>query len=450
MPPPSLKIVIAGAGAIGGYLVSQFSGQGHQVSIIDVNSDRFDRFPSVPRERMYVGNLVSSSVLARAGAGSADIFIASSNQHEANALSAMKARRMGAARVVALIEKADYFDDPVGIYRDWFGIDLVLNTRFLVAGEIAKVIRTRGVLAVDAFVEHGFEMVQFRVQAETEHTGRPLRDLRLPEQTLVVALNRDGVLTIPRGDDSVRAGDEVLVLSSVDKIPFVERIFGRSKVAGHKTVILGGGTVGHALARQISGRASNITVIERDLDRCDFLSRELDRTTVIYGDGSDGDLLNEEGVGSAEVFAAVTGDDEKNIIAATLARALGAERCIAKVSRSGYESVCRHIGLEMVRSPDRIVCREIVRALLPYGVLSETPVMGGQAGFVEMAPSPGCPVEGRILQEAGFPPGAVLCGLFEGGRFSIPHGQTTIRSGSRAIIFCSREARPVIDRLFGI
>ncbi|HNU69322.1 MAG TPA: NAD-binding protein, partial [Myxococcota bacterium] len=140
MPPPSLKIVIAGAGAIGGYLVSQFSGQGHQVSIIDVNSDRFDRFPSVPRERMYVGNLVSSSVLARAGAGSADIFIASSNQHEANALSAMKARRMGAARVVALIEKADYFDDPVGIYRDWFGIDLVLNTRFLVAGEIAKVI----------------------------------------------------------------------------------------------------------------------------------------------------------------------------------------------------------------------------------------------------------------------------------------------------------------------
>jgi trk system potassium uptake protein TrkA len=284
---------------------------------------------------------------------------------------------------------------------------------------------------------------------ETQFTGRPLRELRLPEQTLVVAASRDSELMIPGGDDSINAGDEVLILSTVDKVPFVEKIFGRGRADGHKTVILGGGTVGTALARQLSGRAGSITVIERDWARCENLSRELDRTTVIYGDGTDAELLKEEGVGKAEVFAAVTGGDEQNIIAATLARDLGADRCIAKVSRAGYEGVCKHIGLDMARSPDRIVYREIIWALLPFGVLSVTPVLDGAAEFVEVAASSGSPVAGKLVVDAGFPPGSVLCALFDDGRFSIPHGSTQIRPGARAIVFCRKSVRQVIDGLFG-
>ncbi len=445
----SLKIVVGGAGVIGGHVANSFAREGHDVTVIDIKADQLFDIEPIPHERRVVGNLVATDILRRAGVPGADIFIAASNHHEANALAALKAKKLGARKVVALIEDAAYFDDPVGIYRDWFGIDLVLNTRFLVAAEIGKAIRTRGALAVEAFAEHGVEMIQFPVGSATSFTGRPLRELRLPEHTLVVAISRDSNLTIPHGDDTVLPGDEILVLGRVEKMAEIERMFGRTRGPGRKTVILGGGTVGQALARQLSGVVPNIVVIERDRPRCEVLSRELDRVTVIHADGTDADVLMEEGIGSAEVFAAVTGGDERNIIAARLARDLGAARCIAMVSRSGFGSVCHHIGLEVVRSPDRIVLRELARALIPSGVVGVTPVMGGAAEFVEIAVAPESPVAGKLVSDAGFPTGSVLCALVEGGYFNIPHGCSEIRPGNRAIVFCLNSARPAIDAIFG-
>lgn len=448
MTQPNLKIVVGGAGVIGGYLANSFAREGYHVTVVDINADQLFHIEQIPQERRVVGNLVVTETLKKAGVADADIFIASSNHHEANALAALKAKSLGARKVVALIEDASYFDEPVGIYRNWFGIDLVLNTRFLVAAEIAKAIRTRGALAVDAFAEHGTEMIQFTVGSATPFTNKPLKELRLPEHMLVVAINRESRLMIPCGDDAVLPGDEVLILGHVGKIATIERMFGRARVPGRKTVILGGGTVGQALARQLSGLVPNIVVIEKDRPRCEILSRDLDRVTVIHADGTDADVLMEEGVGSAEVFVAVTGGDERNIIVARLAKDLGASRCIAMVSRSGFGGVCRHIGLEVVRSPDKIVLRELVRALIPSGVIGVTPVMDGAAEFVEIAVSPDSPVAGKLVADAGFPAGSVLCALVEGADFNIPDGCSEIKAGARAIVFCHSSVRPAIDHMF--
>jgi len=445
----SLRIVVGGAGVIGGRLANHFAREGHDVTVIDIKADQLFHIDSIPHENRVVGNLVVTDTLRKAGVADADIFIGSSNHHEANALAALKAKKLGARKVVALIEDASYFDEPVGIYRDWYGIDLVLNTRFLVAAEIGKAIRTRGALAIEAFAEHGVEMIQFTAGVSTAFTGRPLRELKLPDHTLVVAISRDSKLTIPCGDDAVLPGDEVLILGRVEKIPDIERMFGRVKVAGRKTVILGGGTVGQALARQLSGSVPNILVIEKDRPRCEAISRELDRVTVIHADGTDADVLMEEGIGSAEVFAAVTGGDERNIIAARLAKDLGAERCIAMVSRSGFGGVCHHIGLETVLSPDRIVLRELTRALMTSGVIGVTPVMDGAAEFVEIAVAVDSPLAGKLVADAGFPAGSVLCALVEGGDFDIPDGCSEIHAGARAIVFCMKDVRPAVDLLFG-
>lgn len=444
----SRKIVIAGTGAIGGHLAKVFSREGHDVTIIDISADQLYFVDEIPQEKRFVGNLGNTRTLQDAGVADADIFIASSSRHEVNVIAAIKAKSIGAKKVAALVEDVIYFDNPSGIYRDWLGIDLVLNNRFLVAAEIGKLIRTRGALAVEAFAENRTQMVQFRVNNETAFTDKALKDLNLPSESLVVAIKRGPTLMIPGGDDSVRQGDEVLILGRVDKIAQLEKAFGRGKVAGRKTVILGGGTVGYVLARQLSGLVPNITMIEKDRPRCEFLSRELDSVTVIHGDGTDVDLLQEEGIGSAEIFAAVTGQDEKNIIAAKLARDLGAERCIAMVSRPDYTEVCKHLGLEVVLSPRKIVLREMVRALLPSGIISITPVMGDVAEFVEFAVSDRSLVAGKKLSAAGFPGGSVVCALLDGKEFKIPWGETEIQPGMRAIVFCHKAIRPRVDALF--
>lgn len=443
------NVTIAGIGEIGEQLAITFAKENHNVTLIDISGERLSSIDGQIDVSMCVGHAGDTEVLRRAGVANADLFIATSNKHEANVIAALKAKHLGARKTVALVEDVTYFEQPTGIYHNWLGLDLVLNTRFLIAHEIGKLIRTRGALAVEDFAENRTEMVQFRVDRETDYTERPLSELTLPRECLIVAIKRGHTLMIPRGDDSVHIGDQILVLGRIDKIPELEEAFGRGRAAGRKSVILGGGTVGYVLARSLGGIVPDVTLIEKDYARCEFLSRELDNVAVIHGDGTDVDLLQEEGVGSAEVFAAVSGEDEKNIIAARLAKELGTERCIALVSRPDYTEVCQHLGLEAVMSPRRIVTREVMRAMMPGGgLIGVTPVMGGIAEFVEIAATESSPVAGKSLKSAGFPRGSVVCALMSGSTYVIPHGETVIEPGMRAIVFTQAAIRSRVESLF--
>jgi len=449
LDPKHQTIVIAGIGETGEHLAQEFAREGHDVTLVDISVDRLFDLDGLLDVRLCEGHAGRSDVLRRAGVDRADLFVASSGSDGANIVAALKAKEMGAGHTVAVVDEVDLFEDPSGIYQNWLRIDLVLNTRYLIAHEIDKLIRTRGALAVEDFAENRAEMIQFRVGAGSRFAEVPLSDVPLPAECLIVAIRRGNTLMIPRGDDAVQVGDEILVMGRTDRIAEVEAGFGRRRPAGSRCVILGGGTVGLALARSVAAYLPDVTLIERDRERCDFLSRELERVTVVHGDGTDVDLLTDEGIGAAEVFAAVSGEDEKNIIAGRLAKELGAERCIALVSRNDYDAVCRHLGLEGVLSPRKLVAREVARATLPPGgILGITPVLGGAAEFIEFSVTERSRVAGKPLREAGFPRGAVVCSLVGGAGYSIPNGDTVIEPGMRAVVFTHATMRARIDELF--
>lgn len=442
------NIVVAGLGDIGEHLAAVFARRGHEVTVVDVSSDRLQAVQAAVEVRTCLGHAASAETLNRVGVDDTDLFVAATGQDAVNIVAALKARSLGARKTVAVVEEVEYFDDWSGIYRGWLGMDLVLNTRFLVAHEIHKLIRTGGAVAVEDFAENRIEMVQFRVATETPFVERPLNEVPLPLECLVVAIRRGRSLIIPRGEDSIHVGDEVLVIGRTEQIAMLGDALGRGPATRRKTIILGGGTVGFVLARTLQGLIPDITLIERDRARCDFLARELTDVTVLHGDGTSADLLHEEGIETCEVFAAVSGEEERNIIAARLAKELGAARCIALVSRPYYVEVCRHLGLEVVPGPAQIVAREVVRALMPAGVLGATPVMGGAAEFMEVLVPAGAPVAGRRVREAGFPRGSMVCALMEGTRFVIPRGDTVVEAGMRAVVFTLAHVRSDVERLF--
>lgn len=443
------SIAIAGIGETGEHLATTFAKEGHDVTLIDISAARLGDIESMLDVRLCDGHAGRTDILRRANVSGADLFIATSGSDGTNLVAALKARQMGAFRTVAVIEEVDLFESPTGIYHDWLGVDLVLNTRFLIAHEIIKLVRTRGALAVEDFAENQIEMVQFRVPRETPLAGTTLKDLPLPRGCLIVGILRDRTFMVPRGDDTVQGGDEILVIARIDHISQVESGFGLNRRGRGKTVILGGGTVGAILAKGLQGLVSDVTIIEHSRDRSDFLSKELEHTAVVLGDGTDVQLLKEEGVSSAEVFAAVSGEDEKNIIAARLAKELGADRCIALVSRPDYADVCAHLGLEVVLSPRNLVAREVRRAMMPPGgILGETPVMGGVAEFIEARATDRSRVAWQSLKEAGFPRGSVVCALYGDHGVTIPDGEAVIEPGMRAIVFCHASLRPRIEELF--
>lgn len=442
------NIAIAGIGEIGEYLATRFARDGHNVTLIDESRERLSLLEETLDVSLCEGHAGDTRVLRQSGIRDVDVFVATSNRDDVNVLAALKARSLGARKVVALVRETAYFDEPTGIYRDWMNIDLVLNTRFLVAHEIDKLIRTRGALAVEDFAENRIEMIQYQVDPKGGFTERTLGALSLPSECLVVAIRRPEGLVIPRGDDVVRPGDELLLIGRTDRLSDLETALGWGRMGHAKCIVVGGGTVGHILVKGLGRTIPDVTLIEHDRARCDFLSRDLERATVVHGDGTDVALLTEEGVGNCDVFAAVSGEDERNIIAARLARDLGARRCIALVSRPDYSGVCEQLGLEVVLSPRTIVYREVTRALLPAGFMGITPVMGGEAEFVEVVTTEASRVAGKSLREASFPRGCVVCAVVDGNTVSVARGDTVLDSGKRAILFCLASVRPEVERMF--
>ena len=443
------NVVIAGVGETGEYLAATFVARGHDVLVVDTSAERLAEVSSRLDIQTLAGHACRHEVLEQVRADRADLFVSVTGSDTVNLVSALKARAMGARKTAAVIEEVDHFEEPAGIYHDWLGVDLVLNTRFLVANEIHKLIRTQGAVAVEDFAENRVEMVQFRVNAETPFIERPLNQVRLPWECLVVAIQRGRGLIIPRGEDSIHVGDEVLVIGRTDEMVRIAEALGRRERPGRKTILLGGGTVGLVLAQALQGLVPDITLIERDRARCEFLSRELQSVSVVHGDGTSAALLQEEGIETCEVFAAVSGEEERNIIAARLAKELGASRCIALVSRPYFVEVCRHLGLEVVPGPAQIIAREVVRAIMPTGILGSTPVMGNRAEFVEAVVPPNAPLCGRPLREAGFPKGSVVCVLMDSQRMLIPRGDTVIPPDARIVVFVLKELHNQVVRLLG-
>jgi trk system potassium uptake protein len=442
-------IVIAGIGEIGESLAGAFAKAGHEVMLIDRSEQRLSDLQERVDANVCLGHAADREVLRRAGVAEASIFLATTSQDASNLVATTKARELGARQTMALVKEVEFFEDRSGVYRGWLGLDLVLNSKFLLAQELHKLIRVAGASAVEDFAGNQIEMLQFKVERATAATGKPLSAVPLPRESLLVGIRRGGSLIIPRGDDVVQVGDELLAIGRTDLVPQVAKLLGCPAPKGQKIILLGGGTVGFVLARGLQEIAYELILIERDRERCEFLARELERTTVVHGDGTEVELLGEEGISACDVFAAVSGDDERNIIAGRLAKALGARRAIAHVSRSGYSDVCRHLGLEVVLSPQQIVTREVMREMMPQATLGVTPVMGGDAEFLEIVASPHSRVAGRALKDAGFPRGSVVCALLEGAQFTFPRGESVIAPGMRAIVFCRLDAREAVERLLG-
>jgi len=184
-----LNVVIAGPGETGEYLARRLVEEEHDVTMLDVSSDRLAELAAHLEVRTCLGHAGSTQALRQAGVDHADVFVATSNRDDANLVSVLKARQLGAHWTAALVEDVEVFDEPTGFYPDFLGIDRVMNTRFLIAREIAKLVRSRGILAIDDIAENRTEVVQFRVPAGTEWTDRPLAERLFLEECLLVALD---------------------------------------------------------------------------------------------------------------------------------------------------------------------------------------------------------------------------------------------------------------------
>jgi len=442
-----VRTVIIGAGEVGSNTARLLSHEGHDVVLVEQDEVLVERMAEQLDALVIHGNGASPKVLAEAGIKKSELLVAATTSDEVNIIACLTAKTQGVPRTVARLHNPDYYDPQEPFARDILGIDFVIHTEQMAAEEIKATLLVPGAINVDAFAGGSIEVAEVVLNEASPAVGRALRDVRLPEQSLMVGVVRRGKVLVPRGNTVLEHKDHVLLITGRQRISEVVDVVATDTAPVEEVTIYGGGRIGLRLAQALEGVGMSVKVIERDEARARYVASQLKKGLVLHADSLSRDFLMQERVDRTDAFVAVTGDDRANLLAAMYARQLGARMTIAGMSRGEFAPLADALGVDLTISPRQLAAEAILR-FVRKGEVIEVALLEEGDEMIELRVPEGCPVAGRPLSEIGFPEGAIVGALLRDGEVIIPTGKEVLRPGDDAVVFTVEEAVDEVERLF--
>lgn len=444
-----MRIIVLGAGRVGTAIAGMLCRDRHDVTVVDQNADVAEHVDKELDVRVLVGSASQSSVLFQAGAASADLCLAVTGHDEANLIGASLAKAMGTRRSVARVYAPIFRDLSTFDYQRYFHIDRLLSLEHLTAMELARAIRHPGSVAVKNVGRGELEMQEVEIAAETHAVGVPLKDLRLPKGVRIGSILREGQLFIAGAEDAIALGDRITLIGTRDDIDDVKEMFEVEPPRRLGVVIAGGGQTGYHLAQVLEGHRCAVVLLESNRARCEFLADHLEHAEVVHADTLRRATLEEERVGSADVFVACTGDDEDNILACVEANELGAKKTLAVVSRPDYASVVAKLGIDRAVSPRQVVAEQVRGFLTTGPIISSFDLASGSGIHVlEIEVLQGAPVTERKLASVDLPSQCLIAAVIREGFTQVPGADDKLCAGDTVIALVQDAAREDTIRLF--
>lgn len=359
--PKGLSIIIVGCGKVGVTLIEQLGDEGHDITVIDKNVEKIQTLTNMYDVMGIVGNGASFSVQKDAGIDNADLIIAVTESDELNLLCCTVAKRVGNCAAIARVRNPEY-NKEIGYLRDKLGLAMIINPEYEVSREAARILYLPSALEVNSFAHGQAELIKFKIPKDNILDGMMIAniDKTINTKVLICAVERNGEVHIPSGNFTIEAGDVVSFVSSRKKVkPFLESIgFKTNKVKD--TMIIGGGKAAYYLAERLLHMGISVKIIEADRARCEELSALLPKAIIINGDGTNEDLLREEGIEYVESFVPLTGIDEENILLTLHARQMSNAKVITKINRINFKNVISNLDLGSVVYPKYITSEAII------------------------------------------------------------------------------------------
>ena len=429
-----MRIVIFGAGTVGASIAELLCHHGHSVTVVDASAEHARALNESLDVRTVTGSASQSSVLFQAGAMQADLCLAVTGDDEVNLVSASMAKAMGSRRTVARVYAPVFRDLSTFDYQRHFQIDELLSLEHLSAMELARGIRHSESITVEHFARGELEMSELTVAENTEAVDVPIKEMGLPRGVLIGTICRDGRMRIAGAEDRLEAEDQITLIGRRDDIDDVTDWFTGKPTPKQGVVIAGGGETGYHLARILEGRRFAVVLMEAGEARCNFLASNLARTTVINSDATRRRVLEEERVGSADVFVACTGDDENNIVACVEANEIGSKMTMAIVSRPDYASVVGKLGIDLAVSPRKVMAKQVLGFLTSGPVVSRMPLAGGAIEVLEVDVVAGAPATEHVLANLALPNQCLVPAVISEDYVRVPGADDRLRAGDRVVI----------------
>ena len=451
-----MKIIILGAGQVGRTAAYHLSREeANDVTVIDINEEILRDLQDRLDIRTVNGNAASPRILEAAGIAATDILVALTNSDEVNMLACHIAWTLyRTPKKIARVRSADFTERDRLFGENAIAVDVWISPEQLVTEHVARLIRYPGALQVLDFADGRVRLVGIRALQGGPLVGQALRTLREHIPTAdarVAAIYRAGKSVKPEGDTVVEDGDEVFFLAARKDIRIVMKEMRREEAPARRVVIAGGGNIGVRLASELEDR-NQVKLIERDGKRARKVSEQLKSTTVLHGDAADEELLLEENIDSADVFAALTNSEEANILSAMLAKRLGAHKAIALINKPSYTELVESSSIDIAISPQTVTIGSLLAYVRRGDVVRVHALKRGAAEALEAivhGDEHSSRVVGKMVGEIPLPEGASIGAVVRGEEVIMAHHDTLVRADDHVILFVAdRRHLEAVERLF--
>ena len=452
-----MKIIILGAGQVGGTLAEHLASEANDITVVDTDGDRLRDLGDRLDIRTVQGRGSFPHVLRQAGADDADMLVAVTSSDETNMIACQVAytlfhtpTKIARIREAAYLTRAGLFDN------DAIPVDVLISPEQVVTNYIKRLIEYPSALQVIDFAAGKVQLVAVKAYYGGPLVGQQLRQLRahMPNvDTRVAAIFRRDRPIIPQGDTVIEADDEVFFIAAKAHIRAVMGEMRRLDESYKRIIIAGGGHIGERLAEAIENRYQ-VKIIEMNPARCRYLSDTLDNTVVLQGSASDRDLLMEENIDNADLFLALTNDDEANIMSSLLAKRLGAKKVMTIINNPAYVDLVQGGEIDIAVSPQLATIGTLLAHVRRGDIVSVHSLRRGAAEAIEVVAhgdSKSSKVIGRAIRDIDLPSGTTIGAITRGEDVLIAHDATVIESGDHVVMFLvdKKHIRDV-ERLFQV
>jgi trk system potassium uptake protein TrkA len=446
-------IVIAGAGKVGYAVANSLITAGHNITIID-NSQRSCDFAEGLDAMVIKGNAASPIIQDKANVKDADFFIGITGSDEINMVSCRFAKSNG-CKTIARINNLDYINSPIEREKfRKFGVDTAVCPDLVAAINMNKILAIPSLSDVSPFAGGKVRILNSHVEDNAVVIGKLIKRINFPPQCNVAAIFRENDVIVPEGDDTFFPGDRVVtVVGKMDDIPRLEKLFGTyvpdtNNGTVKKVMIIGATRIGLHLARALDSKGLNVVLIDESEETCRQASELLPNVLVINGNGTNRELLLDEGINRVDAFLATTKQDETNILSCLLAKQNGARKTIALVDRSGLKSVLGNAGIDLAVSPSLTTVSTILKYVHRPELLSINVLRSGEAEILEMKLTERSKIVGKSLKKAKLPKRSLVCAVIRKDKVIIPRGDFKVKTNDKLIIFAQTSVLPKLEKLF--
>ncbi|MEM8585356.1 MAG: Trk system potassium transporter TrkA [Bacteroidota bacterium] len=445
-----MKIVIAGAGDMGFHLAELLSIENQDIILIDLDQRVLDYASNHLDLLTLRGDATSMSLLKQAAVESTDLVLAVTASEEVNLIVAILAKKLGARKVIARVNKEDYLTDAGRETVCSLGIDQLISPRQLAADEIELLVKQCSFTDAFDFEEGKLSLVGITLDSHSSLVGLTVKNIALFKQEpdlMPIAILRGHKTIIPKGDTLFRANDHVYFITRPDRKGQIETFVGRRQMSVNRVMIMGGTALAHDTACRLQEHYS-VTIVEREEEQCRRLAEKLDRSLVIHGDYTNFDLLKEEGLSDMDVFIALTENSETNIIACLTAKNHGVYKTIAQVENKDYIHVSQDIGVDTLINKRLMAANNVFRFVRKGRIEAITSLHGVDAEVIEYVITKNNRMTKKPLKGLHFPDTAIIGGVIRGEESLIPNGDFQLALNDRVIVFALPEAISRLETLF--